>query len=48
MSGQDERLVQDSENTSVVTIYNIGVITDYLQKEEFLDPDGQVRHFLLS
>ena len=24
MSGQDERLVQDSENTSVVTIYNIG------------------------
>ncbi len=48
MSGQDERLVQDSEDTSVVTIYNIGVVTDYLQKEEFLDPDGQVRHFLLS
>ena len=48
MSGQDERLVKDTEDTSVVTIYNIGVITDYLQKEEFLDPDGQVRHFLLS
>ena len=48
MSGQDERLVQDTEDTSVVTIYNIGVVTDYLQKEEFLDPEGQVRHFLLS
>ena len=48
MSGQDARLVQDTEDTPVVTIYNIGVVTDYLQKEEFLDPDGQVRHFLLS
>ena len=48
MSGQDERLVKDTEDTPVVTIYNIEVVTDYLQKEEFLDPDGQVRHFLLS
>lgn len=48
MSGQDERLVKDAEDTPVVTIYNIEVVTDYLQKEEFLDPDGQVRHFLLS
>ena len=48
MSGQDARLVQDTEDTPVVTIYNIGVVTDYLQKEEFLDLDGQVRHFLLS
>lgn len=48
MSGRDAGLVLDSENTPVVTIYNIGVVTDYLQKEEFLDPDGEVRPFLLS
>ncbi|HJA93942.1 MAG TPA: hypothetical protein H9717_12680 [Candidatus Eisenbergiella merdipullorum] len=48
MSGQDERLVKNSEDTAVVTIYNISVVTDYLQKKEFLDPEGEVRHFLLS
>ena len=32
----------------MVTIYNIDVITSYLQKQEFLMPDGEVRPVLLS
>lgn len=38
----------ETEDTSMVTIYNIDVITSYLQKQEFLMPDGEVRPVLLS
>ena len=40
-------MVQESEDTSMVTIYNIDVVTNYLQKDEYLMPDGRgpVRHF---
>ncbi|MBD5508598.1 MAG: hypothetical protein HDR05_11280 [Lachnospiraceae bacterium] len=40
--------VQESENTPVITIKNIHVLTDYLQKPEMLTEDGEVRHLILS
>lgn len=48
LSEEDEKLVRGSEDTAMVTIYNIDVVTDYMQKEEFLTPDGEVRSILLS
>jgi uncharacterized membrane protein len=32
----------------VISIRNIHVLTDYLQKEEFLTDSGEVRHVILS
>ena len=40
--------VQENENTPVITIKNLNVLTDYLQKPEMLTEDGQVRHLILS
>lgn len=40
--------VQENENTPVITIKNLHVLTDYLQKPEMLTEDGQVRHLILS
>lgn len=48
LSGEAGELVQENEDTSMVTIYNIDVITSYLQKPEFLMKDGEVRPVLLS
>lgn len=48
LSGEAGELVLETEDTSMVTIYNIDVITSYLQKQEFLMPDGEVRPVLLS
>ena len=47
-SGKAGSYVLDSETTPVITIKNIHVLTDYLQKEEFLTDSGQVRHVTLS
>lgn len=41
-------LVSNSVDTKMVTIQNIHVITDYLQREEFLNPDGESRSVILS
>lgn len=41
-------LVSNSVDTKMVTIQNIHVITDYLQKEEFLNPYGESRSVILS
>lgn len=41
-------LVSNSSDTKMVTIQNIHVITDYLQREEFLNPDGESRSVILS
>ena len=38
----------NSETTPVITIKNIHVLTDYLQKEHFLTDSGEVRHVILS
>lgn len=40
--------VVNSETTPVITIKNIHVLTDYLQKESFLTDSGEVRHVILS
>ena len=41
-------LVTQAENTSFVTMENIEVVTDFMQKEEMLTDDGQVRPIILS
>lgn len=48
LSAQNEALVLESEDTSMVTIYNIDVVTDYLQHPEFLTQEGEVRSVILS
>lgn len=42
------KYVNDSPDTSMVTMANIGVVTDYMQQEEFLTKDGEVRSVILS
>lgn len=41
-------LVVDSPDTSMVTMSNIHVVTDYLQRSEFLTSSGEVRSVILS
>ncbi len=40
--------VWESEHTPVVTMDNIHVVTDYMQRQEFLTDEGQVRPITLS
>lgn len=47
-SGKAGSYVLDSETTPVISIKNIHVLTDYLQKEAYLTEDGEVRHVILS
>ena len=47
-SGKAGSSVQEGENTPVITIKNLHVLTNYLQKPEMLTEDGQVRHLILS
>lgn len=47
-SSKIRSLVLDSEDTSIVTMENIDVITDYLQRPEMLTADGEVRPVILS
>ncbi|MCM1252730.1 MAG: DUF5722 domain-containing protein [Clostridium sp.] len=47
-SGKAGSYIIDSETTPVISIRNIHVLTNYLQKEEFLTDSGQVRHVILS
>ena len=47
-SGKAGSYVLDSETSPVITIRNIHVLTDYLQKEEYLTEDGNIRHVILS
>lgn len=47
-SGRASSYVLDSETTPVITIKNIHVLTNYLQKEELLTESGEVRHVTLS
>lgn len=41
-------LISDSADSRMVSIQNIHVVTDYLQREEFLNPDGESRSVILS
>lgn len=47
-SGKIRSLITDSENTSIVTMENIQVVTDYLQRPEMLTAEGEVRPVILS
>lgn len=47
-SGRAGSYVVDSETTPVLSIRNIHVLSDYMQKAEFLTEDGEVRHIILS
>ena len=47
-SGGKSGYVLDSESTPVITIKNIHVLTDYLQKADLLTDSGEVRHVTLS
>ena len=47
-SSKIRNLITDSENTSIVTMENIQVVTDYLQRPEMLTADGEVRPVILS
>ncbi len=47
-SGRAGSYILDSETTPVISIRNIHVLTDYLQKEEYLTDSGEVRPVILS
>lgn len=47
-SGSMGSHVLNSENTPVVSVKNIHVLTDYLQRPEYLTDSGEVRHVILS
>lgn len=47
-SSKIKKLVTDLEDTSIVTMENIHVITDYLQRPEMLTKNGEVRPVILS
>lgn len=42
------KYVKDSPDTSMVSMANIEVVTDYMEQEEFLTEDGEVRSVILS
>lgn len=48
LPAQNAELVKESEDSAMVIIYNIDVVADYMQREEFLTPDGEVRPIILS
>ncbi len=45
---KESKYVKDGVDTSMVTMANIHVVTDYLQKEDFLTEDGEVRSVTVS
>lgn len=47
-AGRAGSYILDSETTPVISIRNIHVLTDYLQKEDLLTDSGEVRHVILS
>lgn len=47
-SSKIRQLITHQENTSIVTMENIDVVTDYLQREEMLTAEGEVRPVILS
>lgn len=45
---ETSRYVKDAADTPMVTMANLDVVTDYLQQEEFLTKDGEVRSVTVS
>lgn len=45
---KSSKYVTHSADTSMITMANIEVLTDYMEQERFLNPQGEVRSILLS
>ena len=45
---EDDSKATNSEDSLIINMKNINVLTDYLQKPEYLAPNGKVRHLILS
>ena len=45
---KSNKLVTHSAGTSMITMANIEVLTNYMQQEQFLDSNGEVRSIILS
>ena len=45
---EDDGKATNSENSLIINMKNLNVLTDYLQKPEYLSPSGKVRHLILS
>lgn len=45
---EDDSKAINSENTPIINMKNLDVLTNYLQKSEYLSPSGKVRHLILS
>lgn len=45
---KSSKYVKHSVDTSMITMENIEVLTNYIQQEQFLNPEGEVRSVLLS
>ncbi len=43
-----KKLTVDSVDTAMINMKNVHVVTDYLQREDFLTDSGEARHVLLS
>jgi len=43
-----KRLVRNSVDTPYITVQNIHVLTDYMQRSEMLGPDGEVRSIAIT
>ncbi len=44
----DDRNATDNQNTAIINLKNLHVLTDYMQNAEMLSPSGKVRHLILS
>lgn len=44
----DDKYTTNSENTYIINLKNLNVLTNYIQKSEMLSPSGKVRHLILS
>ncbi len=45
---KSHKLVSNSVNTSIITMGNINVLTDYMGRKELLNPDGEYRSIIFS
>ena len=45
---EDDGKAVNNENSPIINMKNINVLTDYLQRAEYLSPSGKVRHLILS
>lgn len=44
----DDKYTTEKEDTYIINLKNLHVLTDYMQKQEMLSPTGKVRHLILS